>query len=66
MTRRKKRKIYETRGKTFEECKICHNWIHQGRIRGNISVFIPLSDDYDDPGVHNARRIIEEGTTEEE
>ena len=67
MARRKKRKIYEIKGKTFEECKRYHNWIHRGGgLEKNISVFVPLSDDYEDPAMHNARRIMEEGAIEEE
>ncbi len=63
MPRKKKTKIYEIRGKTFEECKIYHDWIHQGKIAKNTSVFIPLSDDYEGPDWHNAVKIMEESGT---
>jgi hypothetical protein len=68
MTRKKKTRICEVKGQTLEDCIRHHNWIHQGRIRKNTAVFVPLSDDYDydNPSLHDARRILEDGTMQEE
>ena len=60
MTGKKKERICEVRGQELEDYKRYHNWIHQGRMRKNAVVFVPLSDDDENPSLHNARRMIEE------
>jgi len=40
--------------------------MHQGKIKKNTVVFIPLSDDYDDPSSHDAIRKMEDDTMQEE
>ena len=66
MAGKKKTKICEVKGQTLEDCRRYHNWMHQGRIRKNTSVFVPLSDDDENPVYHNARRMIEDYTMQEE